>query len=242
MSKASEYFIGNILKNTNDPFEKARAILLLRLCFMFTFLFILPLITDVALGYKKAILVHSIAFVTLSLMPLIIKTQQNIEKSINLFFSVSLIISVIIFMVLNPASLDPIGTCWTVFFLVLSALMQRGKMRILFCFLLWLPMLYVLINGELAGILTVEWMEQKGAEKPPMFLILFPILLSIYAVWTNSTTVHEAKLTITEQKKQIDEKNKDILDSIHYAKRIQTSLLPTDKFIERILNEKNKKK
>jgi len=32
-------------------------------------------------------------------------------------------------------------------------------------------------------------------------------------------------------------KNKEILDSIHYAKRIQQSLLPTDKFIERILKE-----
>ncbi|MDP1803396.1 MAG: tetratricopeptide repeat protein [Bacteroidota bacterium] len=38
-----------------------------------------------------------------------------------------------------------------------------------------------------------------------------------------------------EQKATIQEKNKDILDSIHYARRIQQSLLPTEKYIERHL-------
>jgi hypothetical protein len=38
-----------------------------------------------------------------------------------------------------------------------------------------------------------------------------------------------------EQKKVIEEKQKDILDSIRYAKRIQTSLMPTDKYIDKIL-------
>ena len=35
-----------------------------------------------------------------------------------------------------------------------------------------------------------------------------------------------------------EEKNKEILDSIRYAKRIQTSLLPTDMYIKKILNNK----
>ncbi len=42
--------------------------------------------------------------------------------------------------------------------------------------------------------------------------------------------------TEVERKNQIIEaKNKDILDSIHYAKRIQTTLLPSNKYIERTL-------
>jgi tetratricopeptide (TPR) repeat protein len=40
---------------------------------------------------------------------------------------------------------------------------------------------------------------------------------------------------INHQKDIIEEKNKDILDSIRYAKRIQNSLLPTDKYISRHL-------
>lgn len=39
------------------------------------------------------------------------------------------------------------------------------------------------------------------------------------------------------QKKIIEEKNKDIMDSLRYAKRIQLSLLPTELFMERCLNK-----
>ena len=40
-------------------------------------------------------------------------------------------------------------------------------------------------------------------------------------------------LKITRRQKSIiEEKQKEILDSIHYAKRIQQSLLPTTKYIE----------
>lgn len=50
--------------------------------------------------------------------------------------------------------------------------------------------------------------------------------------------VKERTHEINEQKKIIEEKNKDIIDSINYARRIQQSLLPTEKYIQRILNRK----
>lgn len=43
---------------------------------------------------------------------------------------------------------------------------------------------------------------------------------------------------LNKQKELIEDKQKEILDSIHYAKRIQTALLPTDKLIERAINKK----
>ena len=42
-------------------------------------------------------------------------------------------------------------------------------------------------------------------------------------------------LIISEQKKLVEEKQKDILDSIYYARRIQQSLLPTEKYIAKNL-------
>jgi tetratricopeptide (TPR) repeat protein len=42
-----------------------------------------------------------------------------------------------------------------------------------------------------------------------------------------------ANIEITKQKEIIEEKQKEILDSIHYAKRIQGSLLPTEKYIDK---------
>ena len=38
---------------------------------------------------------------------------------------------------------------------------------------------------------------------------------------------------IAEQKHEVEEKQKEILDSIRYAKRIQMSLLASDKYITR---------
>ena len=50
---------------------------------------------------------------------------------------------------------------------------------------------------------------------------------------------HIQQMRIEAQKKLIEEKNKEVIDSIHYAKRIQTSLLPTDKYIEKTITRLN---
>jgi len=55
-----------------------------------------------------------------------------------------------------------------------------------------------------------------------------------------SRETEEQKIIIEEKHKEVEEKNKNILDSIRYAKRIQISLLPTEKYIERILRQAGK--
>ncbi len=50
--------------------------------------------------------------------------------------------------------------------------------------------------------------------------------------------IQQQKNLVEHQKEIVDKKQKEILDSIHYAKRIQQSLLPTEKFIERVLKNK----
>ncbi len=47
--------------------------------------------------------------------------------------------------------------------------------------------------------------------------------------------IEEQKTLVEKQKHIVDEKQKEILDSIRYAKRIQQSLLPTEKFMDRVL-------
>jgi tetratricopeptide (TPR) repeat protein len=48
------------------------------------------------------------------------------------------------------------------------------------------------------------------------------------------------KEEVEKQKHLVEEKQKEIIDSIHYAKRIQTSLLPTDKYIDRSIERLGK--
>ena len=54
------------------------------------------------------------------------------------------------------------------------------------------------------------------------------------------TIIEQQKLVVDEAYTQLAEKNREVLDSIHYAKRIQTALLTSEKYIERKLNELNK--
>jgi len=49
--------------------------------------------------------------------------------------------------------------------------------------------------------------------------------------------IEKQKDVVEEQKKLVEEKQKEILDSIAYARRIQMALIPTDKYIERILTK-----
>ena len=51
--------------------------------------------------------------------------------------------------------------------------------------------------------------------------------------------IEHQKVLVDEAFNHLEEKNKEVMDSIHYAKRIQTALLTSEKYIERKLNELN---
>ncbi len=53
--------------------------------------------------------------------------------------------------------------------------------------------------------------------------------------------IEHQKLVVEEQKLMVDSKQKAVMDSIHYAKRIQDAILPNSKVVQRTLNRlKNK--
>jgi tetratricopeptide (TPR) repeat protein len=64
------------------------------------------------------------------------------------------------------------------------------------------------------------------------------LLIIAVVVFRSLKTNRLQKKILEEQKQLVEEKQKEILDSIHYAKRIQKSLLPTEKFLERILGSR----
>jgi hypothetical protein len=73
-------------------------------------------------------------------------------------------------------------------------------------------------------------------------VVALAILVIALVVIRSLRIVQKQKLIIEDQKAIVEGKQKAIVDSIYYAKRIQQSLLPTEKFIERILNKENKPK
>ncbi|HYG50275.1 MAG TPA: hypothetical protein VD905_05195 [Flavobacteriales bacterium] len=74
------------------------------------------------------------------------------------------------------------------------------------------------------------------------FVISMTIMYNFRAVLNHyEMAVLKQKADIEQQKQVIEEKQKELLDSIHYARRIQTALLPTEKYIDKNLTPLSKK-
>lgn len=72
-------------------------------------------------------------------------------------------------------------------------------------------------------------------------IIGFALMLVVAFVLIRSNKQKQkAKLEIEMQKEMVEEKQKEIIDSITYARRIQKSLLPTEKYIENTISRLNK--
>lgn len=75
------------------------------------------------------------------------------------------------------------------------------------------------------------------------FIIGFGLVIALVLILLNRYRIkNQAAEALQLQNRIIEEKQKEILDSIHYAKRIQQSLLPSDKYIERVLSVQKTKR
>jgi len=104
-------------------------------------------------------------------------------------------------------------------------------------------MQYEFNKKEAAAKLEQEKKEAIAeAEKKKQKIILlaisgFGLLLLGFAVFAYRSFLQKKKanIEISQQKHLIEEKQKEILDSIYYVRRIQRSLLPHEKYIARNL-------
>jgi tetratricopeptide (TPR) repeat protein len=63
------------------------------------------------------------------------------------------------------------------------------------------------------------------------------VLVLAIVIFRNLQQNKKKNTIILEQKKLVEEKQKEVMDSIKYARRIQQSLMPTEKYIERNLKK-----
>jgi hypothetical protein len=73
-------------------------------------------------------------------------------------------------------------------------------------------------------------------------LIAGVIFIALYAlsVFISLRKNKKASKIISLQKEQLQEKNKEIIDSIQYAKRIQNALITSELYIEKTIKRLNK--
>ncbi len=82
-------------------------------------------------------------------------------------------------------------------------------------------------------------LEEKQKQKIILYStstgLLFVLMLAL-VIFRSLQTNKKKNQIISNQKHIVEEKQKEVLDSIRYAKRIQSSLLPTEKYIDKRLN------
>lgn len=96
-----------------------------------------------------------------------------------------------------------------------------------------------------AALLAEQDKKEALAESDRKRQTVFLWLIAILAIAITTTAVivlrslrftKQQQVVIEQQKIMVEEKQREVLDSIHYAKRIQQSLLPTEKYIAKNLN------
>ncbi len=85
-------------------------------------------------------------------------------------------------------------------------------------FTFWAYLFYLLVIA-ISFFMYIKWRERKLKSEKKIL----------------ETRVQERTFEVLEKNKELDEKNKDILASIRYAKRIQDAILPPDEFVRRYL-------
>lgn len=228
MNKLEKYFLENLLKKMEDPFEIARAHILFRIILFFiVVLFFIPIITDIEFHYYKALHVHIVSLILLFTVPFIIKKQNDINKSLNYTFFLFFLIQLFLNMCINPDHYTLTTISWHFLFITMGMLLLRGKQRLFFTgFLFWLIPIYILLNKLLNGSLTIDFIAEVNHHELPVFVSFIPTVAIIYILFVYSSIIDKTKTIIHTQKKELEYKNQEITDSIVYSKRIQEAIIP----------------
>lgn len=91
---------------------------------------------------------------------------------------------------------------------------------------------------ELENQQALSEVKSRKQKTVLLFVVSGLVLVFVFAgfIFRALRTTRKQKNIIELQKQLVEEKQKEILDSIHYARRIQSSLLPSEKYIDRSLN------
>lgn len=95
------------------------------------------------------------------------------------------------------------------------------------------------LSDSIKAVEEIKLKDVKlSAKNTQTYFLIFILLLTIVAL---SLIYSRFKLT-KKQKQIIEEKNKEITDSITYAKKIQSSIMPNESYISREMKRLNEKK
>lgn len=80
-------------------------------------------------------------------------------------------------------------------------------------------------------------LQKKVLQQNVMLFAGVGLLVLVLVIFRSYREKRKANIAITHQKEIIEQKNKDITDSINYARKIQTAILPSREFVKKLFPE-----
>jgi hypothetical protein len=238
--KIKNYFIGKALACNEDPFDNVKVEVLFNFS-LFFFVVNLPY-TFISFSSDKIHLISAIVQnITLLAVIFILKKGAKLKLAINFFLFNFASQNILHFLINNGKIFEQSIVFFTLFSLFTFMLVGRwpGLIATLFICLLIVIGIY---NGQSNYSLfkfPPEMADPTSREGQNYFIVL-PVLLNLYLVSEFVRAQNKAKDLLQDQKKIVDQKNKEVRESIEYAKRIQSALITPQIYIERSLNKLNK--
>jgi hypothetical protein len=237
MRKINTFFIGGLLKDAG-AFDVAKIKLVYNFTLFYYFMNLLGSLAFFAAGnYQFGAWGASISCFFTAFILLFLR-KQKLKAATLCYFAMHLVIGSAIFFF--KKGLWGVADGGMMVVLITFAFFTMNRIFGIGWMLYLLVYVSIGIANQNSGGKILSY-EVKEFPPDPPFMVILPAFMITYILWVYLKSKELAEKQIQEQKKEIEQKNKDIIDSIHYAKRIQTSLMPTDKYIDRNINRNNRK-
>ncbi len=221
------------MAKTDDVFERSKIELVYNYSVAF---FIIGTIFYVGLMVKELWLhvgVITIAFISLFLIPFVLKYTQSVKKA-SIFYIIQQILVSCGSMLIQQGQQDITGGLWMAVFVIFSLFLFGRKWGI------FLIILFFILGGISIAVSQKIQIppSQKLLGTPDEFLT--PFILIVVIIWMfvkgrsqAEEQIKAQRLQLEISRKEIEIRNKDVTDSINYAKRIQYAVLPQEETIYR---------
>lgn len=235
------YFIGGALAKTDDVFEQVKAEVL----FNFTFIFLLTNIPYLFVSYKSPILflLGSSTLAALILALVVLKKTSNV-KSATYFFLANFTLQLGGHYIINNGDNSIQGALYFLLFSLSGYLLMNRKWGFGISLVTLVAFIVGIYNSNSNYSLFSFPSELADPKEvgPMRYLAIIPIILNVYLISEFVKAKEKAEKQLFERKKMIEEKQIEIIDSIRYAKRIQNTLMPNEKYFQKEITRLKKNK
>jgi serine phosphatase RsbU (regulator of sigma subunit) len=227
----NNYFIGGLLENAK-AFDVARVKLVYNFTLFYYFMNLLGCIMLIKQGAYIIGFSWVVIVLTFTISILTLLRKQKLLTATLFYLSMHVVIGSLIFFTKKAEWSFMDGGMIVV--LIAFAMLTLGRKR----GFLWVNYLFVMIGISIAQEVSegkVLTYESPGMPPDPTAMILIPMVLLIYILWVYLKSKDIAEVTIEEQKILLQNQYTEISDSIAYAKRIQTAILPPDNLRSKLI-------